>query len=94
MTSPGHSGRDHIPEPFGAIPAPPAKNRVATGVDRERQARRRAAGRGNLSPPARSRGGGSAAEGIRQSLYDVANGRTGPAREVFDAIRAEYDVPR
>ena len=36
----------------------------------------------------------SAAEGIRQGLDDVANGRTRPAREVFDEIRAEYDIPR
>jgi prevent-host-death family protein len=31
----------------------------------------------------------SAAEGIRQGLEDVANGRTRPAREVFDEIRAD-----
>jgi len=36
----------------------------------------------------------SAAEGIRQGLDDVANGRTRPAREVLDEIRAEYDIPR
>ena len=36
----------------------------------------------------------SAAEGIRQGLDDVANDRTRPAREVFDEIRAEYDIPR
>lgn len=36
----------------------------------------------------------SAAEGIRQGLDDVATGRTRPAREVFDEIRAEYDIPR
>ncbi len=35
-----------------------------------------------------------AAEGIRQGLEDVANGRTRPAREVFDEIRAEHDIPR
>jgi prevent-host-death family protein len=35
-----------------------------------------------------------AAEGIRQGLEDVANGRSRPFREVFDAIRAEYDIPR
>jgi len=32
----------------------------------------------------------SAAEGIRQGLDDVANGRTRPAREVLDEMRAEY----
>jgi len=36
----------------------------------------------------------SAAEGIRQGLEDLANGRTRPAREVFDEIRAEHDIPR
>ena len=36
----------------------------------------------------------SAAEGIRQGLDDVANGRTRPAREVLDEIRSEYDIPR
>jgi hypothetical protein len=36
----------------------------------------------------------SAAEGIRQGLEDLANGRTRPAREVFGEIRAEYDIPR
>jgi prevent-host-death family protein len=36
----------------------------------------------------------SAAEGIRQGLEDVANGRTRPAREALDEIRAEYDIPR
>jgi prevent-host-death family protein len=36
----------------------------------------------------------NAAEGIRQGLDDVATGRTRPAREVFDEIRAEYDIPR
>ena len=36
----------------------------------------------------------SAAEGIRQGLEDVANGRTRAAREVLDEIRAEYDIPR
>jgi hypothetical protein len=39
-------------------------------------------------------GEASAAEGIRQGLDDVANGRTRPAREVLDEIRAEYDIPR
>lgn len=34
----------------------------------------------------------SAAEGIRQGLEDVARGRTRPAREVLDEIRAEYDI--
>ena len=36
----------------------------------------------------------SAAEGIRQGLEDRAGGRTRPAREVFDEIRAEHDIPR
>jgi prevent-host-death family protein len=36
----------------------------------------------------------SAAEGIRQGLEDVANGRIRPAREVLDEIRAECDIPR
>ena len=36
----------------------------------------------------------SAAEGIRQGLEDIANGRTRPAQDVFDEIRAEYDIPR
>jgi prevent-host-death family protein len=36
----------------------------------------------------------SAAEGIRQGLDDIANGRTRPAREVLDEMRAAYDIPR
>jgi prevent-host-death family protein len=36
----------------------------------------------------------SEAEGIRQGLDDIANGRTRPAKDVFDEIRAEYDIPR
>jgi prevent-host-death family protein len=35
-----------------------------------------------------------AAEGIRQGLEDVEEGRTRPAREVFEEIRAEYGIPR
>ena len=35
-----------------------------------------------------------AAEGIRQGLEDLANHRGLPAREVFDALRAEYGIPR
>jgi hypothetical protein len=35
----------------------------------------------------------SADEGIRQGLEDLQNGRTRPAREVFDELRAEYDIP-
>ena len=31
---------------------------------------------------------------IRQGLDDVALGRTRPAKEVFDEIRAQYDIPR
>ena len=36
----------------------------------------------------------SAAEGIRQGLEDLRNGRTRPARAVFNDIRAEHDIPR
>jgi len=36
----------------------------------------------------------SAAEGIRQGLDDIANGRTRPAREALDEMRAEYGIPR
>jgi prevent-host-death family protein len=36
----------------------------------------------------------SVAEGIRQGLEDLANGRVRPAQDVFDEIRAEYDIPR
>jgi prevent-host-death family protein len=36
----------------------------------------------------------SAMEGIRQGLEDARKGRGRPAREVFDAIRAEYGIPR
>jgi prevent-host-death family protein len=36
----------------------------------------------------------SAAEGIRQALEDLKNGRTRPAREVFDELRAEYGISR
>lgn len=35
-----------------------------------------------------------AAEGIRQGQEDVANGRSRPAREVLDEIRADYGIPR
>jgi len=34
------------------------------------------------------------AEGIRQGLEDLRKGRTRPARDVFDKIRAEHDIPR
>lgn len=34
-----------------------------------------------------------AVEGIRQGVDDIAHGRTRPAHAVFDAIRAEYDIP-
>jgi prevent-host-death family protein len=34
-----------------------------------------------------------AAEGIRQGLDDLANQRGVPAREVFDALRADYGIP-
>jgi len=33
-------------------------------------------------------------EAIRQGLDDVAQGRTRPARDVFDGIRRRYDIPR
>jgi prevent-host-death family protein len=36
----------------------------------------------------------SAEEGIRQGLDDLADGRTRPAAEVFDEIRAAYGIPR
>jgi len=36
----------------------------------------------------------SAAEGIRQGLEDLRHGRTRPARDVFDELRAEYGIPR
>jgi hypothetical protein len=34
------------------------------------------------------------AEFMRQGLRDLASGDTSPAREVFDEIRAEHDIPR
>ncbi len=33
-------------------------------------------------------------EGIRQGLEDVAKGRTRPAREVFEELRAKHGIPR
>jgi len=36
----------------------------------------------------------SAAEGIRQGLQDLRNGRTRPARAAFDKIRAEHGISR
>jgi PHD/YefM family antitoxin component YafN of YafNO toxin-antitoxin module len=36
----------------------------------------------------------SAAEGIRQGLEDLQNGRTRPARVVFDEFRAEHGIAR
>jgi prevent-host-death family protein len=35
-----------------------------------------------------------AEEGIRQGLDDVAQGRTRPARQVFDEIRRKNGIPR
>jgi prevent-host-death family protein len=35
-----------------------------------------------------------AREGIRQGLEEMKNGDARPAREVFDEIRAKYDIPR
>jgi prevent-host-death family protein len=39
-------------------------------------------------------GEASSAEGIRQGLEDLRNGRTRPASAVFNEIRADYDIPR
>ena len=33
-------------------------------------------------------------EAIRQGRDDVANGRTQPARKVFDELRRRHDIPR
>jgi prevent-host-death family protein len=33
-------------------------------------------------------------EGVRQGLEDIAAGRTRPAREFFDEMRKQYDIPR
>jgi prevent-host-death family protein len=33
-------------------------------------------------------------EAVRQGLDDVANGRTRPLNEAFDAMRKKYDIPR
>jgi prevent-host-death family protein len=33
-------------------------------------------------------------EAIRQGRDDVANGRTRPAREVFNELRRRHDIPR
>jgi prevent-host-death family protein len=38
--------------------------------------------------------GASAEEGIRQGLEDIEMGRTMPAEEAFDIIRAKYGIPR
>jgi prevent-host-death family protein len=38
--------------------------------------------------------GANAEEGIRQGLDDVANGRTRPAKIVFDEIRRKQGIPR
>jgi prevent-host-death family protein len=35
-----------------------------------------------------------AREGIRQGLADVAAGRTRPAKEAFDELRAKHRIPR
>jgi len=35
-----------------------------------------------------------AREGIRRGLDDIAAGRTRPAREAFDEIRAKHRIPR
>lgn len=36
----------------------------------------------------------SADEGIRQGLEDLEDGRTRPAEDVFNELRAEYGIPR
>ena len=36
----------------------------------------------------------NAAEGVRQGLEDAMNGRTRPARAVFDEIRADHGISR
>ena len=36
----------------------------------------------------------NAGEGIRQGLEDARDGRTRPARAVFDQFRAGHDIPR
>lgn len=36
----------------------------------------------------------SAEEGIRQGLEDLAHGRTSPAKDVFDLMRANRGIPR
>ena len=36
----------------------------------------------------------NAGEGIRQGLEDARDGRTRPARTVFDQFRAGHDIPR
>ena len=33
-------------------------------------------------------------EGIRQGLEDITNGRTRPAKEVFDELRQKHRIPR
>jgi prevent-host-death family protein len=33
-------------------------------------------------------------EGIRQGLEDMKNGRTRPAKEVFDELRKKHRIPR
>jgi prevent-host-death family protein len=38
--------------------------------------------------------GASAEEGIRQGLEDIRSGRTMPAEEAFDRVRAKYGIPR
>jgi prevent-host-death family protein len=35
-----------------------------------------------------------ASEGIRQGLEDTRKGRTRPARQVFDEIRTQHEIPR
>jgi prevent-host-death family protein len=35
-----------------------------------------------------------ASEGIRQGLEDTRKGRTWPARQVFDEIRTQHEIPR
>jgi len=35
-----------------------------------------------------------ASEGIRQGLDDIAQGQSRPARDAFEDLRAEHDIPR
>jgi PHD/YefM family antitoxin component YafN of YafNO toxin-antitoxin module len=90
----GNSANDHVPESFGAISAPPRKTKRALVLTVNGKAAAVAQDAEAYQQLLDSAAEASAAEGIRQGLEDVANGRTRPAREVLDEIRAEYDIPR